>query len=107
MNIKFLQNNEGDDWDVGDTIRIETVVEENQAFSDTFTKSDPESIKITITGYNSNIVVNSQTMDMDGTGEYYFNWDTSGLAPGDYEIEITASKNGTSETDDEWIRLTD
>jgi len=107
MNIKFLQNTEGDDWDVGDTIRVETTAEENQAFSDTYAKFDPDSITITITGYNSNVVVNSQDMDKNAQGEYYFNWDTTGLSAGDYEVEITATANGTDEVDDEWIRITD
>jgi len=107
MNIKFLQNNENDDWDVGDTITIETTVEQTAAFEDNYTKFDPDTIEITIIGYNDNEVVSAASMTKDVTGRYYYNWDTSGLSAGDYEIEIEASANGATEKDDEWIRITD
>jgi len=109
MNIKFLQNNEGDDWDIGDTIRIEATVKESEPFeaAENADLVDPSTIEITITGYQDNEVVSNASMTQNSTGQYFYNWDTSGLDPGDYEIEITASQNGTAETDDEWIRLTD
>ena len=105
MNIKFLNN--GEEFDVGDTIRIETTVEERQPFEDTYSFTDPSSISITITGYNDNEVVSEADMTKDSTGKYFYNWTTTNLEPGDYEIVIESSTNGTKDVEDDWIRLTD
>ena len=105
MNIKFL--NDGEEFDIGDTIRIETTVEEQQPFEETSSLVDPAQITITITGYNDNEVVSQEDMTKEEKGKYFFNWNTSGLDAGDYEVVTSASTNGTKDNEDDWIRLTD
>lgn len=97
----------GDDFEVGDTVRIESTVKSNEPFDEERTLSDPEEITVTITGYNDNEVVSAQDMTKNATGEYFFNWNTSSLDAGDYEVVVTASDAGVTETEDDWIKLTD
>lgn len=104
MNIKFLKDEDGDDWDVGDSITIEATVNFSDVFSDTSNKTNLNSVQITITGYNNNVVINAQSMTNNDTGEYYYVWDTTGEDPGDYEIEVDGA-NGASEVETAWIRL--
>lgn len=105
MTIKFL--GEGREFDVGDTIRIESTIEEQAPFEEEFTLTDPSTVTITITGYNDNEVVSQQDMTKDSTGQYFFNWTTTGLDAGDYEVVVSASTNGTKEVEDDWVKLTD
>jgi len=105
MNIKFL--NDGEEFDIGDTIRIETTVEEQEPFEETSSLVDPAQITITITGYNDNEVVSQQDMTKDSTGKYFYNWNTNGLDAGDYEVVTSASANGATDNEDDYIRITD
>jgi len=105
MNIKFL--NDGEEFDIGDTIRIETTIEEQLPFEETSSLVDPAQITITITGYNNNEVVSQEDMTKDSKGKYFFNWNTNGLDPGDYEVETAASANGATDNEDDYIRITD
>jgi hypothetical protein len=105
MNIKFL--NDGTEFDVGDTIRIESTIEEQEPFEESWSLTDPQTVEITITGYNDNEVVSSQSMTKESTGKYFYNWDTTGLDAGDYEVVVDSSTNGISEVEDDWIKITD
>ena len=67
MNIKFL--NDGEEFDIGDTIRIETTVEEQLPFEETSSLVDPAQITITITGYNDNEVVSQEDMTKEEKGK--------------------------------------
>lgn len=105
MTIKFL--GDGKEFDVGDTVRIESTVTTEPPFSDTESKADPASITITIFDYSDNKVVDSQSMTQNDTGQYFYKWDTSGENKGDFEVVVSSSLNGTSEEEDDYIRLTD
>jgi len=107
MNIKFL--GEGEEFDVGNTIRIESTIKETQPFEDDDQAQlfDPSTVEITITDYDGTDVVSSVSMTQDSTGQYFHNWNTTGLTSGDYEIVIHAEQNGKVHNEDDWIRLTD
>lgn len=106
MNIKFLKDEDGEDWDVGDTITIESEIRFSEVFSEDENLVNIDTVNITITGYNGNEVVTSQAMQNHATGQYFFEWDTTGLDAGDYEVEIDAS-NSIGEIETGWIKLKD
>ena len=91
-------------YDVKDTIRIESTIELNPPFDDT-TKTDPETVEITITEPDDTEDV-STSMTNHETGEYYYNWDTTNLDEGDYLVEVYAERaSSESELEDFYIRL--
>ena len=92
-------------YDVKDTVRIESTIELNPPFDDT-TKTDPETVEITITNPDNTEDVTSESMTNHETGEYYYNWDTVNLDEGDYFVEVYAERaSGESELEDFYIRL--
>lgn len=106
MNIKFLKE-DGENFEVGDTVTIETTVETKSPFDEERTKANIDDIGITIIGYNDNVVIDAQSMTNEGTGEYFYNWNTENVEPGDYEITVEAEGSGSTEVENDWIRITD
>lgn len=105
MTIKFLKE-DSENFEVGDSIRIESTIKSNEPFSDTRTLTDPNTVEITIIDdYNNTTVVNGVSMSKNATGEYFYNWDTSSLSAGDYKIEVKAEGSGSTEIEDDFIRL--
>jgi len=107
MNVKFL--GEGTEFDVGSTVRIESTIKATDPFEDESqaTLTDPSIIEITIIEYDGTNTVDEVNMTQESTGKYYFNWDTTGLDAGDYEIVVHAEQDGTKHSEDDWIRITD
>lgn len=93
--------------EVGDTLRFEETVKDIPPFSDTGTKTNADTIEITIESRNGSKEVDSQAMDKNSTGEYYFNWDTQGLDPGDYKVTIFTKKSDVEEKSVYYVRLTE
>lgn len=94
--------------DVGDTIRFETTVNTTTPFDDSESLTDPDSIEITIEDISeSNTVINSQSMNQQSIGKYFYDWDTRGESPGGYKvtIEVVDTGNDAYETDCSRIRL--
>jgi len=93
-------------YDTEDTIRIESTVYLNPPFSDSESKTDPETVTITITNPDDIEEVSKVSMTKDDTGEYYYNWNTDDLSEGYYLIEIYAERTtGESEIEDFHIKL--
>lgn len=109
MTIKFLGENGRDtEFDVGDTIRIESTIEQQRPFEDTWSLTDPNTVTITIIeDYNNTKIVEEVDMTKDSTGQYFYNWNTTNLDPADYEVIVDGSTNGAKESEDDYIRLTD
>lgn len=105
MNIKFIKDEDGENWDIGDAIRIEASLTQTDPFDDTESKVNIANFTITITGYNDNEVVSQQALTNHDTGQYFYKWDTTGLDAGDYEVKVEASENGVKETETAWIKL--
>jgi len=105
-NIKFLKE-DGEDFEIGDTVTFEYTVKGREPFEDTRTLEDPETIEISVEGYQNNLVVEGQSMTKNAVGEYFYNWDTSNLDAGDYKVTVFVSGGGSSDEENDWIRLTD
>jgi len=105
MTIKFIGENGKDTFDQGDTITIEGTFKESLPFDDDQTLTDPDQIELTIKGFENNIVVDQVDMTKNDTGEYFFNWDTSEVDAGDYEVEVQIFQEGAEEVEKEWIKL--
>jgi len=105
MTIKFL--GEGEEFDVGDTIRIESTIKAEPPFSDDKNLQSVANVDITITDYNGTDVVDDQAMTEFSEGQYFYEWDTTGLGKGDFEVVVTANENGITEIEDDFVRLTD
>lgn len=104
--INFFKE-DGEDFEVGDTVTFEYTVKGREPFEDERTLEDPDTITISIEGYQNNLVVDSQDMTKNATGEYFFNWDTNGSSSGDYKVTVNVSGSGSSDEESDWIRLTD
>ena len=99
MNIKST-------YDLKDTIRIESTIKIDTAFSDTDNYYSPNTVEITITSPDDSEVVSNASMTEHDTGEFYYEWDTSTLDAGDYLVEVYAEKDdGVKALDDFYIRL--
>lgn len=99
MNIKST-------YDLKDTIRVESTIEIDAAFSDTDNLFSPDTVEITITAPDDSEVVGDAEMTEHDTGEFFYEWDTSNLSGGDYLVEVYAEKaDGVKALDDFYIRL--
>lgn len=91
--------------DVGDSIRIEYPITVNAIpFSDNWGDADLDSSSIVISDYEGEEIVNdSLTKNKDG--EYYFEWETEDLSPGDFKVKVVAEADGKQEVEKGFIRL--
>ena len=94
-----------DTREVGDTIRFESELYSSLPFNENESLTDADTIEITIEKRDGTKVVDSQSMTEHAEGQYYFEWDTSGLEATDYKVTVSASTSNASETDCGFIRL--
>ena len=82
-------------YEQGDAVRIEITVK--QRSGRTWTLYNPSSgCKLTIYGPNKDIIINNQSMTNEGTGLYYYNWQSAaGSDRGIYIARIVADDGST------------
>lgn len=90
-------------YELGDTARIDIDCKDS---SDTLT--DPDAITITIYKESDNSAVVSETDiigNKSGTGEYYYNWDTSDESLGQYKAKVKATFGSYPQVDTKFLEL--
>lgn len=92
------------DRDVGDTIRIESTIDFSLPFQDGSQPAEPEETSIEIRDFEGDVVEEGE-LERNDEGEFYYDWDTRGLSPGDYPVDIEAEQDGANEVDKGFIRL--
>lgn len=94
-----------DNRDVGDTVRFESEFFSSLPFQDEENLTDAENITITIETADGNEVVDSQDLTEHKRGQYFFEWNTSGLDPVQYKVTVEVEQGDGSETTHGFIEL--
>jgi len=105
--IKFLKE-DGENFEVGDTVVFEYTVEAKRPFEDSRSLSNPDTVEITVEDtYNDTTVVDAASMTKKSTGQFFYSYDTTGEDSGDRKLTVEVAGSGSEEKEIDWIRLTD
>lgn len=94
-----------DTREVGDTIRFESELYNTTPFDTDETLTDADSITVTIEKKDSTKVVDSASLSEHAKGQYFYEWNTSGLEATDYQVKITANQGDADEVSCGYVRL--
>lgn len=96
-----------DDREVGDTVRFESEFFTSLPFEDSESLTDADNIEITIESADGTKVVDSQDLTEHDTGQYFFEWNTSGEDVGQYKVVVNATQGDGDERTIGFIELED
>jgi len=94
-----------DNRDVGDTVRFESEFFSSLPFEDNESLTDADNINITIEKADGTKVIDGKSLTEHEVGQYFFEWNTSGLDPVQYKITVEVVQGDGSETTHGFIEL--
>mgnify|MGYP006279747377 CR=1 FL=1 len=94
-----------DTREVGDTVRFESENFSSTPFNDSESLVDADTITITVEKRDGTKVVDEASIENHDTGQYFYEWDTTGLEATDYQVTVKAERGDVQEKTCGYIRL--